>query len=286
MPVQIFLRLDARAAIDGRDGMMQATDVRYDDEIELETQPLIEDGRIFVSKMTLRVKTLSEKPLTIEINGTATVGELKEMIKAQGNAQGKFLRLIHQGKMLNDDKAILLDCQIKQNDFIHCAMSNAPPKALVQQLNNQEEAIEEPQNRRGFDCLRDTLSREEVQALRLHFYPQVSAMISQSTAREGMSFICLGYLDAHIMVAISGESVEDRIYRIEEEWMAAQGPQSEFALNVRPRNMDSQETFHRIDMPDMSLMGIDNEGTTVDMIWGIAMGLILGFFMLFLVRAA
>ncbi|CAK4958761.1 unnamed protein product [Aphanomyces euteiches] len=261
--VQIFLRLDALAAIDGRDGMMQATDVRYDDEIELETQPLIEDGRIFVSKMTLRVKTLSEKPLTIEINGTATVGELKEMIKAQGNAQGKFLRLIHQGKMLNDDKAILLDCQIKQNDFIHCAMSNAPPKALVQQLNNQEEAIEEPQNRRGFDCLRDTLSREEVQALRLHFYPQVSAMISQSTAREG-------------------ESVEDRIYRIEEEWMAAQGPQSEFALNVRPRNMDSQETFHRIDMPDMSLMGIDNEGTTVDMIWGIAMGLILGFFMLFL----
>lgn len=44
----------------------------------------------------LKVKTLSEKPIRVEIAPTATVGELKEMIKAQTNAEGKFLRLIHQ----------------------------------------------------------------------------------------------------------------------------------------------------------------------------------------------
>ncbi|KAF0698761.1 Aste57867_10619 [Aphanomyces stellatus] len=260
--------------------MMQAEDVSYDEHIELETQPLIEETTPIVSMLHLRVKTLSEKPLNIEINATASVGELKEIIKTKSNAEGKFLRLIHQGKMLNDDKVCLLTCNIKQNDFIHCAMSNAPPKSIVQQvwsscamffphkalqLNQQEEIIEEPQHRRGFDCLRDSLSREEVQALRLHFYPQVSAMISQSTAREG-------------------ESVEDRIYRVEEEWMAAQGPQSEFALNVRPRAgmMEMHDSMHRIDMPDLALMVAENEGTTVDMVWGVAMGLLLGFFMLFL----
>ncbi|RHY94051.1 hypothetical protein DYB37_002161 [Aphanomyces astaci] len=237
-----------------------------------------------VSILNLRVKTLSEKPLNIDISATASVGELKDMIKAKGEAEGKFLRLIHQGKMLNDDKAALLSCNIKQNDFIHCAMSNAPPKSLVQQMTHQQEeaALDEPTHRRGFDCLRDTLSREDVQALRLHFYPQVSTMISQSVAREG-------------------ESVEDRIYRVEEEWMAAQGPQSEFgtstsvtleqlilttvlvALNVRPRGGPMtihDSAHHRIDMPDMS--SVDNEGTTVDMVWGVAMGFVLGFFMLFL----
>lgn len=63
--------------------------------------------------------------------------------------------------------------------------------------------------RRGFDRLRDRLSREEVQALRLYFYPQLSVYISQAER-------------------VSGESSEDRIYRLEEEWMASQGPQSEF----------------------------------------------------------
>ena len=45
MPVQIFHRLDAGAATEGRDGMMQAADVGYDDEIELETQPLVQIAR-------------------------------------------------------------------------------------------------------------------------------------------------------------------------------------------------------------------------------------------------
>lgn len=73
--------------------------------------------------------------------------------------------------------------------------------------NEQEER--EDSNRRGFDRLRDRLSREEIQALRLYFYPQLSVYIGQAARVEG-------------------ESSEDRIYRLEEEWMNAQGPQSEF----------------------------------------------------------
>ncbi|ETW08564.1 hypothetical protein, variant 2 [Aphanomyces invadans] len=202
--------------------MMQADDITYGEGIDLESQPLIDANVPTTCMLTLRVKTLSEKPLNIDINATATVGDLKDMIKTKGHAEGKFLRLIHQGKLLNDDKAVLLSSNVKNNDFIHCAMSSVPPKSLVQQMTHQQDdvASDEPNHRRGFDCLRDTLTREEVQALRLHFYPQVSAMISQSVAREG-------------------ESVEDRIYRVEEEWMAAQGPQSEFGKPLL--HVDSHE---------------------------------------------
>jgi hypothetical protein len=80
---------------------------------------------------------------------------------------------------------------------------------VLQMAAESEEAEREDTSRRGFDRLRDRLSREEIQALRLYFYPQLSLYISQAER-------------------IPGESSEDRIYRLEEEWMDAQGPQSEF----------------------------------------------------------
>lgn len=39
-----------------------------------------------------------------------------------------------QGKMLSDDKATLESCKVKSEDFIHCAISAAPPKAVVSQV--------------------------------------------------------------------------------------------------------------------------------------------------------
>lgn len=47
-------------------------------------------------RIVVKVKTLSEKPIRVEILPSATVGELKEQVKKQANAEGKFLRLIHQ----------------------------------------------------------------------------------------------------------------------------------------------------------------------------------------------
>ena len=46
-------------------------------------------------KVLLKIKTLSEKPLEVEILHTAMVGELKQIIKVRVNADGRFLRLIH-----------------------------------------------------------------------------------------------------------------------------------------------------------------------------------------------
>lgn len=85
-------------------------------------------------KIVVKVKTLSEKPLRVEILAKATVGELKDVIKKLASAEGKFLRLIHQGKMLSDDKATLESCKVKSDDFVHCAISAAPPKAVVSQV--------------------------------------------------------------------------------------------------------------------------------------------------------
>uniref|UniRef100_K3WU41 Ubiquitin-like domain-containing protein n=1 Tax=Globisporangium ultimum (strain ATCC 200006 / CBS 805.95 / DAOM BR144) TaxID=431595 RepID=K3WU41_GLOUD len=213
-------------------------------------------------KIVVKVKTLSEKPIRIEIHPSASIGELKEIVKKQASAEGKFLRLIHQGKMLSDDKATLNSCKVKSEDFIHCAISAAPPKAIVNQMAAEsEEAEREDTSRRGFDRLRDRLSREEIQALRLYFYPQLSLYISQAER-------------------IPGESSEDRIYRLEEEWMDAQGPQSEFSLNVVPTARIAMD--HQIDMTGMnnSILAADNEGTGTEFLWGFLMGLLLGVFML------
>ncbi|TYZ63250.1 hypothetical protein PybrP1_009441 [[Pythium] brassicae (nom. inval.)] len=216
-------------------------------------------------RIVVKVKTLSEKPIRVEILPSATVGELKELVKKQAGAEGKFLRLIHQGKMLSDDRATLESCRVKSEDFIHCAISAAPPKAVVSQMAaaaaESQDSDREDTNRRGFDRLRDRLSREEVQALRLYFYPQLSLYISQAER-------------------VPGESSEDRIYRLEEEWMDAQGPQSEFSLNVVPSARIAID--HQIDMTGMnnSILAADNEGTGTEFLWGFLMGLLLGVFML------
>ncbi|CAI5722734.1 hypothetical protein KXD40_004402 [Peronospora effusa] len=215
-------------------------------------------------KIVVKIKTLSEKPLLVEIAPSATVKELKDLVKTKVNAEGKFLRLIHQGKMLSNDRVTLESCRVKNDDFVHCAISSAPPKMVVNQMAASDSDLEENDElsaRRGFDRLRDRLSREEVQALRLYFYPQLSVYISQAER-------------------VSGESSEDRIYRLEDEWMASQGPQSEFALNVVPTAriaMDAQ-----IDMNGMnsSILAADNEGTGTEFLWGFLMGLLLGVFML------
>jgi hypothetical protein len=49
--------------------------------------------------------------------------------------------------------------------------------------------------------------------------------------------------------------------------------------------LSALESHHHIDMPEISvgLMSAENEGSQVDFVWGVAMGLILGFFMIFLV---
>jgi hypothetical protein len=46
------------------------------------------------------VKTVSEKPIQVEVMSTTTVVELKEIIKQRAKAEGKFLRLIHRVRFL------------------------------------------------------------------------------------------------------------------------------------------------------------------------------------------
>lgn len=57
-------------------------------------------------RIVVKVKTLSEKPIRVEILPSATVGELKEQVKKQANAEGKFLRLIHQVSCRNNRKKL------------------------------------------------------------------------------------------------------------------------------------------------------------------------------------
>ncbi|KAI9912055.1 hypothetical protein PsorP6_009230 [Peronosclerospora sorghi] len=170
------------------------------ENISTEEKPLLSEDSVGITiheddndeMIILKLKTLSEKPLRVEIAPSATVAELKELVKEKVNADGKFLRLIHQGKMLSEDKNTLKSYKMTATD-------------------SDPDESDDPSTRRGFDRLRERLSREEIQALRLYFYPQLSVYISQAER-------------------VPGESSEDRIYRLEEEWMASQGPQSEFGI--------------------------------------------------------
>lgn len=72
-----------------------------DDDVDRHQEEQQQSDRIVV-----KVKTLSEKPIRVEILPSATVGELKEQVKKQANAEGKFLRLIHQVGCRNNRKKL------------------------------------------------------------------------------------------------------------------------------------------------------------------------------------
>ena len=69
-------------------------------------------------------------------------------------------------------------------------------------------------SRRGMYRLLDLgYSEEEVEALRSHFFHEIRRL-------------------DRVSQAVAGESADARVYRLEEEWMAVQGPDSEWAMNT------------------------------------------------------
>ena len=124
--------------------------------------------------------------------------------------------------------------------------------------------------RRGFDRLRlpnngisdVPLSRNDVTALRLYFSRNIDR-----------------YLIQHPTTASSTE-VEDpmlRRYQAEEEWMAQQGPSSEFRLNVSAQSL----VMRAMSRGGGAGVGPPVVGTERDFLWGFMLGFLVGFVMLF-----
>lgn len=206
---------------------------------------------------------MNQTAMKLVVHSQMYISEMKHLIlQHTESCEGSYIRLIFQGKLLANDQLQLKDYKLlTDQSFVHCVITKHGPVATDdrQSQETEEEQQLNPASLRGFDRLRVNMGQDEVQALRLYFYPQVAAQIAASEVREG-------------------ESAEDRIYRVEEEWIGAQGPQSEYILNVGPLRMNNNTIA--IDMLDGYTEEV-REGTSVDFMWGFVMGLLLGFILLF-----
>lgn len=57
-------------------------------------------------------------------------------------AEGKYLRLIAAGKMLNPDEALIKDFGLTENCYVHCVITAAPPRLRLPSLTPEQAAEE------------------------------------------------------------------------------------------------------------------------------------------------
>jgi len=72
--------------------------------------------------ITIHVKSMEFPVLIINVSPSQSINSLKQMIIEQLNVSGKTIRLISQGKLLDDQNTVKTS-QLKNNCFIHCAIS-------------------------------------------------------------------------------------------------------------------------------------------------------------------
>lgn len=237
----------------------------------------------------IRVKTLQQPDAKeLEVKKTTTVFELKRQISESVGAQGKYVRLIASGKMLQPDSALVEQfCPpIVDGGFVHAVVTSAPPNRRLRPgllashphmsgdlpEDDDDDDIEslDPTQLHGFDRLRTSgFGRSEIHALR-------------------------GYFRAHVrehqerMQREPDESDLDFERRAETEWMALQGRGSEWDFNTRRRAGSSARNALSVGTGDdlfgratIGEMDAAPPGSMRDFVWGFIMGFFLGVIMLF-----
>lgn len=79
--------------------------------------------------------------------GGAHSCQFKLQVSRVIGAEGKYVRLISAGKMLTPDEAIVGDFGLKDNCFVHCIVTAAPPRLRLPSLTANEQAEEEVRTR-------------------------------------------------------------------------------------------------------------------------------------------
>lgn len=250
--------------------------------------------------LNLRVKSIQD--VSISLSKQSTVQDAKQAVReALGVESGRYLRLIASGRLLAPDTAQLHQFSIKTGDVLHAVLAAAGVRGgqqaalsrassattsrryrgtgvgllgRVVRPSNQglsdddessdEEDAENPRERLGFDRLRSAgMSRHEITAIRSYF--------SRSVDR---------YVEQHSPSIPDTETDLSRRRLLQEDaWMQAQGPASEFRLNLNQSN----PLFWRSSVggagPQTSLFPT-RIGTDRDFLWGFLLGFFVGFLML------
>ncbi len=144
-----------------------------------------------------------------------------------------------------------------------------------------DEDLEEGRERAGFDRLRaDGLSRSEITALRIYFARQIDRFIEQRNAlgrNNGVNNSNEGNHRDESDDDDPDETARMERLRMEDEWMAAQGPQSEFRLNLNTSNPLMRRGRYS---PSIDPMYAGPLGNDRDFIVGFALGFFMGFIMM------
>ena len=249
----------------------------------------------------LNIRIKSFKDVTVTVKPSETVHDLKEACVAALGTQAtdRYVRLIRHGRLLAPDSATLTDQAILDGDVVHAVLAAAGRQGAQAALASggaafhrrswagagidatglavrqaapveEEESDEETaRNRAGFDRLRtDGMRRAEVTAIRSYFSRHVDRWIRQNSQA------------AEQAASAQQDPMQRRLLQ-EEAWMSAQGPTSEFRLNLagswQARQMMPGSQLNA----DLWRSGASaSVGTDRDFLWGFMLGFFVGFLML------
>jgi hypothetical protein len=254
----------------------------------------------------------AENRYAVDIQKQWTVGTFKHKMQTTVLAelsQGKILRVIFAGRLLNDDSETLDHAHVADGAVIHIALTDHRQAAQAQapraaQLfsnpfalaagqapaattarsgddNNTDASAEPsaPSHRLGFDRLQGLgLTAEDISVIRSTYLPDVQREMAGVELEEGES-------EAH------------RLLRMEDEWMRRQDAFSEFAMNLRPvlmsrlnigigpngdvsRMLNRQQGEEEDDEEPRSQSTSQAQGGSGQLLFGIILGSLFGFVML------
>lgn len=179
--------------------------------------------------LLLKVRTKEGSELDFVLQKSNIVNDLKQAIIERLQLVDKNVRLIFSGKLLDPPNAALNSFNLDNGSFIHAVITNRSANSQVQQDTEggriPTASRMDMSNLRGLDTLmlpgahRSALSIDEVASLRSYFHEDIVEYARENLERE------------------RDETAVDFIYRCEGEWMAAQGPGSEFRLNLYGRSI-------------------------------------------------
>lgn len=242
-----------------------------------------EDNGLHVN-LRLRCTGTTRDPLKneyeIQIPKSGTVIYLKDLVRNTigRSAHGRYLRLICSGKLLAPDDASIDSFDLKDGDCVHAVLAAAGVRGGVQAAmsrgvstpdsdsgsdsESDADDFEAGALRRGFDRLRSSgLSRAEISAVRLYFATFVDEFISTNHFRPDEE---------------QSEDPSQFRLRMEEDWMATQGPTSEFRMNL---NANSAALFNPFRAGGSSFdvsIPVSARGSDRDFMFGFLMGFFVG----------
>lgn len=260
----------------------------------------------------LRIKTNSHSDITLPTPSNATVKQLKQSIQTSlgHDTLGRYIRLIHSGRLLTPDSSPISKFKLNDGSVIHCVIAEAGVRggqqALLSDSNNtrrrngaginadgtvrrrnddsdSEEDLELGTERRGLDRLRsEGYSRSQISTMRIFFNSQIDAFIQRNELQpdDDDDEFDDDDLDPDLRA-------RRRRMRMEELWMDAQGPNSEFRLNLNTSNplMNRRRRYQAMMNQNNAARGpygadpmfSGPRGTDRDFMWGFTLGYFVGF---------